>query len=104
MQPEIHLGPLTLQTFGIMFALAFLAAGALLARRLREWGKPTDWAYEQVFKIIDRRYREMLPLVVTTNLASSALDARLLSRLQDRKYSVVIDIDGQRYGDHRRAG
>ena len=23
MQPEIHLGPLTLQTFGIMFALAF---------------------------------------------------------------------------------
>ena len=25
MQPEIHLGPLTLQTFGICFALAFLA-------------------------------------------------------------------------------
>ncbi len=48
MQPEIHLGPITLQTFGIMFALAFVAAGALLARRLREWGKPTDWAYELV--------------------------------------------------------
>ena len=27
MQPEIHLGPLTLQTFGIMFALGFIAAG-----------------------------------------------------------------------------
>ena len=47
-QPEIHLGPLTLQTFGIMFALGFLAAGALVARRLEEWGKPRDWAYELV--------------------------------------------------------
>jgi phosphatidylglycerol---prolipoprotein diacylglyceryl transferase len=47
-QPEIHLGPLTLQTFGIAFALAFLAAGALVARRLGELGKPTDWAYEIV--------------------------------------------------------
>ena len=24
MYPELHLGPLTLQTFGLMFALAFL--------------------------------------------------------------------------------
>jgi phosphatidylglycerol:prolipoprotein diacylglycerol transferase len=48
MQPEIHLGPITLQTFGLMFALAFVAAGALLARRLQEWGKPTDWAYEVI--------------------------------------------------------
>jgi phosphatidylglycerol:prolipoprotein diacylglycerol transferase len=48
MQPEINLGPITLQSFGIMFALAFIAAGALLARRLQEWGKPSDWAYEVV--------------------------------------------------------
>jgi phosphatidylglycerol:prolipoprotein diacylglycerol transferase len=47
--PEIHLGPLTLQTFGICFALAFLAAGALIARRLDEIGKPRDWAYELAF-------------------------------------------------------
>ena len=49
MQPEIHLGPLTLQTFGISFALAFLAAGAVVSRRLGEWGRPVDWAYEMVF-------------------------------------------------------
>jgi phosphatidylglycerol:prolipoprotein diacylglycerol transferase len=49
MQPEIHLGPLDLQTFGICFALAFLASGALIARRLRELGKPPDWSYEMVF-------------------------------------------------------
>jgi phosphatidylglycerol---prolipoprotein diacylglyceryl transferase len=44
--PEIHLGSLTLQTFGLMFALAFVAAGALIWKRLREIGKPGDWAYE----------------------------------------------------------
>jgi phosphatidylglycerol---prolipoprotein diacylglyceryl transferase len=49
MQPEIHLGPVTLQTFGIMFALAFLAAGLLVGRRLKELGKPSDWAYEMIF-------------------------------------------------------
>jgi phosphatidylglycerol---prolipoprotein diacylglyceryl transferase len=49
MYPEITLGPLTLQTFGLTFALAFLAAGALIARRLDELGKPVDWAYEMGF-------------------------------------------------------
>src|ERR1700752_5382342 len=48
MQPEIHLGPLTLQTFGIALALAFRAAAARVARRLGELGKPTDWAYEVI--------------------------------------------------------
>jgi phosphatidylglycerol:prolipoprotein diacylglycerol transferase len=47
--PEIDLGPLTLQTFGICFALGFFAAGGLLARRLGELGKPVDWAYEIIF-------------------------------------------------------
>src|SRR3954469_375178 len=49
MSPEIHIGPLTLQTFGLMFALAFLGAGALLWKRFGEIGKPVDWAYEMGF-------------------------------------------------------
>lgn len=49
MYPEIHIGPLTLQSYGIMFALAFLAGGALIWKRLGEIGKPVDWAYEVVF-------------------------------------------------------
>jgi phosphatidylglycerol---prolipoprotein diacylglyceryl transferase len=52
MQPEIHLGPLDLKTFGIMFSIAFLAAGAVVARRFRELGKPGDWAYEMVFSAL----------------------------------------------------
>jgi phosphatidylglycerol---prolipoprotein diacylglyceryl transferase len=49
MYPELHIGPITLQTFGLMFALAFLAAGAIVYKRLKELGKPTDWAYEMLF-------------------------------------------------------
>jgi phosphatidylglycerol:prolipoprotein diacylglycerol transferase len=52
MYPELHLGPLTLQTFGLMFALAFLAAGALIWKRLGEIGKPVDWAYEMGFSAL----------------------------------------------------
>src|SRR5438270_1933009 len=32
-----------------MFGLGFVAAGALVARRLRELGHPADWAYEMIF-------------------------------------------------------
>jgi phosphatidylglycerol---prolipoprotein diacylglyceryl transferase len=48
-QPEIHIGPLDLKTFGICFALAFLASGLLVGRRFRELGRPADWTYEMVF-------------------------------------------------------
>jgi phosphatidylglycerol:prolipoprotein diacylglycerol transferase len=47
--PEIDIGPVTIQTFGLCFALAFIAAGALAWRRLEELGKPGDWAYEGLF-------------------------------------------------------
>jgi phosphatidylglycerol:prolipoprotein diacylglycerol transferase len=46
---EIHIGPLDLQTFGICFAVGFLASGLVIGRRLGELGKPVDWAYEMVF-------------------------------------------------------
>lgn len=49
MEPTIELGPITLQTFGICFALAFLVAGAVIGRRLKELGRPADWAYELAF-------------------------------------------------------
>ena len=61
MLPEIDLGPLDLQTFGICFALGFLAAGAVLARRLKELGKPPDWAYEIIFAAADRRTGRLAP-------------------------------------------
>ena len=52
MQPEIHLGPLTIQTFGICFAAGFLVAAGIIARRFRELGKPTDWTWELTFSVL----------------------------------------------------
>src|SRR5579884_1641805 len=49
MRPEIHVLGLSLKTFGIVFACGFIAAGAILVRRLRELGKPPDWSYEMAF-------------------------------------------------------
>ncbi|MDQ3677815.1 MAG: prolipoprotein diacylglyceryl transferase [Actinomycetota bacterium] len=49
MQPEIDLFGLSLKTFGMCFALGFVVSGAIVAHRLKELGKPPDWAYEIVF-------------------------------------------------------
>jgi phosphatidylglycerol:prolipoprotein diacylglycerol transferase len=52
MQPEINVLGLSIKTFGICFAVGFLAAGAVVARRLKELGHPIDWAYEIVFSAL----------------------------------------------------
>ena len=49
MIPEIEIGPLALQTFGLCFAAAFIVSGAIVGVRLKELGKPVDWAYEMAF-------------------------------------------------------
>jgi phosphatidylglycerol:prolipoprotein diacylglycerol transferase len=49
MKPEIDVFGIGIKTFGVAFALGFAACGLVVARRLRELGKPTDWAYEIVF-------------------------------------------------------
>jgi phosphatidylglycerol:prolipoprotein diacylglycerol transferase len=48
-RPEIDLLGIPIKTFGLMFALAFLACGLLMARRFKELGKPVDYAYEIIF-------------------------------------------------------
>jgi phosphatidylglycerol:prolipoprotein diacylglycerol transferase len=49
MQPELQIGPVELKTFGLCFAAGFIIAAAVLARHLKELGKPADWAYEMIF-------------------------------------------------------
>jgi phosphatidylglycerol:prolipoprotein diacylglycerol transferase len=49
MKPEIHVLGVSIKTFGVMFALGFLACGALVARRLRELELSPDYSYEIVF-------------------------------------------------------
>ncbi len=49
MLPEIDVFGLEVKTFGLFFALNFVAWGAIAAVRLKELGKPPDWAWEMVF-------------------------------------------------------
>src|SRR5438309_7512804 len=49
MKPEIEILGISIKTFGVAFALGFLACGGLVGRRLRELGRPVDWSYEIIF-------------------------------------------------------
>src|SRR4051794_40235026 len=49
MQPELHFFGLTIQTFGLCLGAAFIVAGWIVARRLRELGRAEDFAYSMVF-------------------------------------------------------
>ncbi|CAB4937123.1 unannotated protein [freshwater metagenome] len=49
MQPEIVILGISVKTFGLMFALGFLASAAVIRRRMVEIGKPADWTYGMIF-------------------------------------------------------
>jgi phosphatidylglycerol---prolipoprotein diacylglyceryl transferase len=46
---EIDVLGLSIKTFGLFFGLNFVLVGLIAARRLKELGKPVDWAYEMTF-------------------------------------------------------
>ena len=48
MLAHVNILGINIQTFGVFFALNFVAWGAVAARRLKELGKPPDWAFEIV--------------------------------------------------------
>jgi DNA replication protein DnaC len=52
----------------------------------------TSWAQEKLFQIINYRYINQLPLVVTTNLALEEIEGRISSRLQDPELVTRVEI------------
>ena len=52
----------------------------------------TAWAQEKLFQIINYRYINHLPLVVTTNLSMDQIEARIRSRLQDPELVTNVRI------------
>jgi phosphatidylglycerol:prolipoprotein diacylglycerol transferase len=78
MKPEIHVLGLSIKTFGLFFALNFAAWGLLAARRLKELGRPADWAYE----------------LVTVALVGGLVGARGYFLLQNHDSLSVGDIFG----------
>lgn len=52
----------------------------------------TPWAQEKLFQILNYRYINRLPLVVTTNLAMEEIEGRIRSRLEDPELVTIAHI------------
>lgn len=50
--------------------------------------KPSDWVREQLYVIVNRRYEDMLPTVVTTNCTTE----ELVNRLGERTVSRLVEM------------
>lgn len=64
--------------------------------------RPTEWVLEQLYRIVDERYRLRKPLVVTTNLGGGELRDRLgdrvVSRLAEMCCAVRLEGKDKRLG------
>jgi DNA replication protein DnaC len=57
----------------------------------------TEWAQEKLFQILNFRYVNKLPLVVTTNLLNTEMEPRIRSRLEDPELVTKVNILAQDY-------
>lgn len=57
----------------------------------------TPWAQEKLFQIVNYRYINRLPLVVTTNLALEEIEGRIRSRLMDPELVTRVEITAPDY-------
>ena len=57
----------------------------------------TPWAQEKLFQIINYRYTNKLPTVITTNLILDEIESRIRSRLQDSDFVKYIRITAPDY-------
>ncbi len=61
----------------------------------------TPWAREKLYQIINHRYIEQLPTVVTSNVDQRKVDERIMSRILDHRLTEYIVMDAE---DYRRPG
>ena len=57
----------------------------------------TSWAQEKLFQILNFRYINRLPTVITTNLSLQEIEPRLRSRLQDPELVAQVRINAPDY-------
>lgn len=62
--------------------------------------RPTDWTAERLFAVVNRRWLEEHPTVVTTNLAADALEAAIGERMFSRLVGGAVTL--RLTGDDRR--
>jgi DNA replication protein DnaC len=61
----------------------------------------TPWAREKLYQVINYRYVEQLPTVVTSNVDLRKVDDRIMSRILDHRLSTYVEMDAE---DFRRPG
>lgn len=61
----------------------------------------TPWAQEKLFQIINHRYTEQMPTIITTNHRLDKIDQRIVSRMLDTRFSTLVEIEAD---DYRRRG
>jgi DNA replication protein DnaC len=61
--------------------------------------KTTDWTHELFYKIIDSRYSNLLPVIITTNLTDIEIKDKLSERIISRIYEMCkgIKLAGKDY-------
>ena len=63
--------------------------------------KYTEWAQQVLFQVIDNRYNNELPIIITTNLKPEELRERfgepIVSRLMEMCYGIAMNGDNYRY-------
>lgn len=65
----------------------------------------TPWAREKLYQIINHRYVEQMPTVITSNVDQRKVDDRIMSRILDHRLTDYVEInadDFRRPGDPKR--
>ncbi len=57
----------------------------------------TPWAKEKLYQIINHRYMEQLPTVITSNVDHKKVEDRILSRILDHRLTTYIEMDAEDY-------
>ncbi|MCL4499407.1 MAG: ATP-binding protein [Chloroflexi bacterium] len=57
----------------------------------------TPWAEEKLYQILNYRYNERLPTVITTNRELRSIDERIRSRMQDKALVTLVSITALDY-------
>lgn len=64
--------------------------------------KLTDWGYEQLFVLVDHRYRRCLPTHVTSNFLPAELETMDLGRVASRLAGMTRSVPFKGAGDYRK--
>jgi DNA replication protein DnaC len=57
----------------------------------------TPWAREKLYQLLNYRYNERMPTVITSNQSAKNIDERVFSRLVDTRLTQYVNIDAEDY-------